>query len=284
MGNRRWMATIGAVVLAATVVWAVPAGAAELSDPDDLVGVLDIEDLEAEHEAGSAPMEISISFHDAFADADLAGGSGNKLRLLFDVDRNGTADFSGRIKRAGSALVISIKEGGSNRFEPLPVTREATDGISMVIPGSAPMNPSRAIALRVVATTPAGTDRTRWLEVPVGSSGTSVPSGCTVAEAGRVSVVADGTRFTEGRCIRVAADAAFTIVFVNRDDASRGGPHNIAIFPGRDHLMHPNFRGATVEGPATVEYRVSALQAGSYYFHCDVHPSMSGSVYAVVGG
>lgn len=280
---RRVSVAIGTAVLAASV-WAVPAGAASLTDPDDLAGVLDIEDLEAEHETGSAPMDISLSFHDAFADADLAGGSGNKLRLLFDVDLNGTPDFVGRIKKAGTALVLSIREGGSNRFEPLPVTREDDDALSMVIPGTAPMNPARSIALRAVVTTAAGTDRTRWLTVPIGSGGSSVPSGCTVASGGRVTVVADGTRFTAGRCIRVSADATFTIVFVNRDDAERGGPHNIAIFPGRDHLMHPEFRGAMVEGPATVEYRVPALQAGSYYFHCDLHPNMSGSVYAVVGG
>jgi plastocyanin len=34
-------------------------------------------------------------------------------------------------------------------------------------------------------------------------------------------------------------------------------------------------------GPTTVTYDIPALDAGTYYFHCDVHPTMNGSV--VVG-
>ena len=38
------------------------------------------------------------------------------------------------------------------------------------------------------------------------------------------------------------------------------------------------FRGDLVTGPAKVDYDVPALPAGTYYFQCDVHPSMNGTV------
>jgi plastocyanin len=33
-----------------------------------------------------------------------------------------------------------------------------------------------------------------------------------------------------------------------------------------------------VTGPAKVTYDIPALDPGTYYFHCDVHPTMSGNV------
>jgi hypothetical protein len=41
------------------------------------------------------------------------------------------------------------------------------------------------------------------------------------------------------------------------------------------------FQGTQFPGIATEEYQIPALDAGTYYFHCDVHTTMSGSV--VVG-
>jgi plastocyanin len=78
--------------------------------------------------------------------------------------------------------------------------------------------------------------------------------------------------------IDLPADAPSTITF---DNADAGIQHNIAIY--NDSSLSENlFTGDIVTGPATAEYQVPALSAGEYYFHCDVHPNMSGSV--VVGG
>ena len=38
------------------------------------------------------------------------------------------------------------------------------------------------------------------------------------------------------------------------------------------------FRGDLITGPATVDYDLPPLPAGTYYFHCDVHPTMAGDV------
>jgi plastocyanin len=41
------------------------------------------------------------------------------------------------------------------------------------------------------------------------------------------------------------------------------------------------FRGDLVTGATTATYDIPALPAGTYYFQCDVHPTMNGTV--VVG-
>ena len=89
-----------------------------------------------------------------------------------------------------------------------------------------------------------------------------------------VTVTAQGLQFDTNR-IELPA-ATFTIHFENKDP---GIQHNIAIFT--DSSLGTNlFRGEIVTGPATVDYAIPALDPGSYYFHCDVHPTMSGTVVA----
>lgn len=119
---------------------------------------------------------------------------------------------------------------------------------------------------------------------PVGDGSVpTVPSDCVDAVDGRVTVVAVGVAFTDGSCIRVAADEAFVIDFDNQDPAATAGQHNIAIFPSATALSDVLFRGDLISGPATAEYEVPALAAGQYYFHCDVHPQMTGQVVVEAG-
>jgi plastocyanin len=56
-------------------------------------------------------------------------------------------------------------------------------------------------------------------------------------------------------------------------------PHNIAIFPNKNSLTKALFRGDITAPGASSIYKVGSLPPGSYYFHCDVHPTqMTGSV------
>lgn len=69
------------------------------------------------------------------------------------------------------------------------------------------------------------------------------------------------------------ADEAFQIVYENQEAA----PHNVAIY--RDSsaaekiLVEEPF-----SGPKTVVYNVPALAAGSYFFQCDIHKEMKGTL------
>jgi plastocyanin len=64
------------------------------------------------------------------------------------------------------------------------------------------------------------------------------------------------------------------------------GPHNIAIAEDEAAVASdPIFKGPLVDGPDTIEYAVPAIpDEGSYFFHCDVHPTMTGTLAVVSGG
>ena len=67
-------------------------------------------------------------------------------------------------------------------------------------------------------------------------------------------------------CLAVTANIPFKIVFTNKD---AGIPHNVSIYDGTTTL----FSKTPLAGPDVVTYDVGALQAGTYKFQCDVHPT-----------
>jgi plastocyanin len=86
-------------------------------------------------------------------------------------------------------------------------------------------------------------------------------------------VVAQGLAFDTDQ-IALPPDAPSTLHFENKD---AGVSHNIAIYT--DSSLGTNlFRGQISIGPASIDYSIPALKPGTYYFHCDVHPTMQGSV------
>jgi plastocyanin len=45
-----------------------------------------------------------------------------------------------------------------------------------------------------------------------------------------------------------------------------------------DTFQQELFKGDIVVGPISVDYTFTAPPAGTYPFHCDVHPNMKGTV------
>lgn len=91
-----------------------------------------------------------------------------------------------------------------------------------------------------------------------------------------VDVTAQGIQFDTDR-IDLPGGTPATIHFENRDPVQ----HNVAIFTD-DTLANVLFRGDLIAGPDSIDYPIPPLDPGTYYFHCDVHPSMNGTV--VVSG
>jgi plastocyanin len=115
-----------------------------------------------------------------------------------------------------------------------------------------------------------------------GATATTGPTGATGETGGEgvtTTLVAQGIAFDTGT-IRLPADTATTITFDNRD---AGMLHNLAIYPSSGEVSADAalFQGELITGPDTIEYSIPALPAGEYYFQCDVHPTMNGTV--VVG-
>lgn len=74
----------------------------------------------------------------------------------------------------------------------------------------------------------------------------------------------------------VAAAKPLTLTF---DNKNAGVPHNVAIFDGPSETKSL-FAGEIITGPKQVVYNVPALPAGTYYFVCQVHANMHGTISA----
>ena len=106
---------------------------------------------------------------------------------------------------------------------------------------------------------------------PAASGGTS--GGGTVAvENGNVDLSANNLAF-DASVIEAPAGEAFTITFTNLESQ----PHNVAVLTeeGGDEIV----KGEVVTGPDAEDViEVPALEPGEYYFFCEIHPEMSGTI------
>ena len=96
---------------------------------------------------------------------------------------------------------------------------------------------------------------------------------------GGIPVVAEGLQF-DTKELDLPAGQPSTITFENKD---AGTPHNIAIYndASKSTIL---FQGEQFPGVATKTYDVGPLEAGTYYFQCDVHTTMNGTVVVAGGG
>lgn len=72
--------------------------------------------------------------------------------------------------------------------------------------------------------------------------------------------------------LTVPAGAAWSLELVNEDSV----PHNVAIY-GDESATERLFVGKLVTG-TTIVYDVPALEPGTYFFRCDLHPDMKGTL------
>jgi plastocyanin len=92
-----------------------------------------------------------------------------------------------------------------------------------------------------------------------------------VAADPNVAVVAKDVQF-DTKKLELPANQSELLKFENRDPVF----HNIGIYRDKD-FTQALFNGTPVEH-ATIEYTTPQLAAGTYYFHCDFHPTMQGKV------
>jgi cytochrome c oxidase subunit II len=92
-------------------------------------------------------------------------------------------------------------------------------------------------------------------------------SGCP-ADTTPGQITAQNTAFDKD-CLSARAGRKWTLTFDNKDSFA----HNVAIFQGSNANGTKVFTGQLFAGPKVVKETVPALKAGTYFFHCDVHPA-----------
>lgn len=106
----------------------------------------------------------------------------------------------------------------------------------------------------------------------------SSASGGQPASAGPVDpnapvITAQGNVFTPAT-LTVKAGKAFGLTLDNKDSA----PHNVAIF--KDASAAEGISIGEIVNSKSVAQQVPALEAGTYFFRCDVHREMIGTIVA----
>jgi plastocyanin len=89
-----------------------------------------------------------------------------------------------------------------------------------------------------------------------------------------VTVTAKDLKFGQSE-LDVPADKAFDLVFDNQESA----PHNVAIYTDSSASTKVSV-GEVFSGPAQKTQSIPALAPGAYFFRCDVHPDMKGTITA----
>ncbi len=97
-------------------------------------------------------------------------------------------------------------------------------------------------------------------------------SEAAAAEGGGAAVSAANVAFSTD-AIELKAKTEETIPFTNDDTAE----HNIAIYED-ESASKELFKGDIIPGGQETTYQVPPLPKGDYYFQCDVHPAMNGTV------
>jgi plastocyanin len=117
-----------------------------------------------------------------------------------------------------------------------------------------------ALALTLGTATSAG-------EIPERSGGVG-------ATGGELEIAAENVAFNTDE-IELPADEKASLQFTNSDSSTV--QHNISIYKD-DSASKDLFKGQVIPGGQDFTYEIPPLPKGEYYFQCDVHPGMNGTV------
>ncbi len=155
--------------------------------------------------------------------------------------------------------------------------------IVLLLLATAACSPSPA-SPTVTATPPASTSISPSTLTPSLSSTATAPPTSSVTSGGQsvtIDLTAQNLAFDKST-ISVAAGANVTVNFNNKDS---GMPHNFSVYQTlAGGQTKPIFIGNTVTGPANATYHfVAPTEAGTYFFECDVHPSVMNGTFIITG-
>jgi plastocyanin len=246
-------ATAGVAMLAGGIALAVVAGEDEGEEPEPPGGELPVVELVAQDIAFD-PTELTapagVPFEIAFDNRD--AGQQHNVAIFDNPEFSGTPVFEGELVAGPAQATYRVDPLAPGPYSFLCVVHPTMTGQIEAVEGAG--EPGGG---------PGG-------EEPGGGEG---PTGGGGEPGGGITVVAQNIAF-DTQTIELPPDAVATITFDNRD---AGTPHNISIYSD-ESLGETLFPGEIVTGPATIPYEVGPFPPGEYYFQCDVHPNMNGTV------
>jgi plastocyanin len=104
-----------------------------------------------------------------------------------------------------------------------------------------------------------------------GGGGESAADADTTPSA-ELHIAAKGLKF-DRKTLHALATTQVTVTLDNKD----GVPHNFSVYQDKTAATVV-FRGDVENDRKSHEYRFTSPSAGSYYFRCDVHPDMHGTL------
>lgn len=147
--NLKRPVTLLVVIAAAVTLMAGPAAAccaASTRDPNDVAGKLDLARVTWSKAAANSPLEVTVRTHDVWRARALHRRTGNRLWVRIDADRDGSVDYSARIRQMDRRLWVFITGSGST-FEPLPAHKPDGRTVRFTIPGGSGPNPAGRLSL-----------------------------------------------------------------------------------------------------------------------------------------
>ena len=133
----------------------------------------------------------------------------------------------------------------------------------------------RAAAAAAVLVVAAAGSGPAWADHTPGGSGTKTAAAPCAPSGTSLALTAENHKFDKD-CLAVTAGESFTIRFDNRDSDR----HNVAILPS--HMSTETlFAGDIVAGPKSTVYAVPNMKAGTYHFHCEIHPNLMNGTFIV---
>lgn len=217
----------------------------------------------------------------------LHGYDADGFRLAEALDASSTTVKLNSVEGLDKGLRLEIDEPGSK--EPVPEIMLITDkpnkddnGVT-VERGVGTTSPAAHAAGAQVLKPPVPPDPPVITQSACGQTAAApVPtqSGPTVA-ATEFTVIGQGTAFDKTQLLGVAGQE-LTVTFDNRD---AGVLHNIHFFKGTDSTGDEVASTDPQNGPVVETLKLGPLDAGSYYYQCDVHPGqMEGLLTTVAPG
>jgi len=130
------------------------------------------------------------------------------------------------------------------------------------------------LALASVGTACSKQKDTGFPAIQPSSSGSASASPQSTQPVTTVTLIGKGIQW-DLSALYFEANKKLTVTVDNQDQA----PHNFALFTDPNRQLAEIFKPKQDAQPGTkVDYAVQPLKAGTYYFECEIHPSMNGKV------